>query len=150
MSRLYGDRDQPITFPVSTALSGLADGAIAISDIINNQSKILTEAFVRVQATTVASVDGTGNLLVGAVGAIDGGTLFPDSANQFLNIAGIMTANVDSSLFTSNIIPIAMLFNNILPEFWILLVKNQTGKVLSTAKNANLATYQGIRGSVNV
>lgn len=143
MSRLYGPNNQVITIP---SLKGLADDGEAVSDAIDNSSNIFRDALVRVQIKTVASVDGDGTVLVGAVGSNDEGVTYASTANQFLRILGIFTANVDGTVFISNLISIANGFNSQLPEFWKLVIKNQTGQALDNTDNpiTYAAAYQGI------
>lgn len=139
----YGPNGQILTI----TLASLADAAKAESVEVDNATNLYRDAPVQVKVKTGASgVSSTGVIRVFAVGSVDGGTTYPDSANNTLHPVGIFNANGNDQTFISNALSVANAFGGNLPEKWKLVVQNDTGVALNATGSNHEAQYQGIYG----
>ena len=137
----YGASGQAITI----ILASLADGAKATSNEISNTANLFMDVLIQLSIKTNATgVSGTGVVRVYAIGSVDGGTSYPDSANNGMLPIGIITANVNATTFTSSPMSLAAAFNGKVPEKWKIVVEDDTGADLDGTELNHTKLYQGI------
>jgi hypothetical protein len=140
MALVYGSDDQAITI----ALDSLADGATVYSSEISNTTDLFLEILIRVIVLTESSaIDADGFITIFAVASADGGTTYPDGANDELRQISKFNANVASTTYNSPLASIAAAFGGSIPEKFKIGVKNNTGNALENTGNS--AHYQGAK-----
>jgi hypothetical protein len=137
----YGASNTTITI----ALVSLADNGKVSSSEIDNSSDLFWDALVQIKVKTgVSGINANGTIPVYAMGSVDGGTTYPDSANVDTRLIGIMNANASAATFQSNPMSVAAAFNGVLPQKWKIVVENQTSSIFDTTSGNHAAFYQGI------
>lgn len=117
---------------VTITLASLADGATATSSTIDNSTTKYLHCDLQMKMRSGAAVSGTGTVTIYILRSIDGGTIFDDIGTN-TDILGIFNV-VDNS--TDYVFSIDTSTIGILPEYWRLVVLNNSGDAFdSTGSN---------------
>lgn len=128
---------------LTIVLASLADAANVLSSEVDNTSDLFNDVLVQLQVTTGASgVSSSGVVHVYAIGIID--SLEPGSPNVLLNPIGVINANVNATVFKSNVFSVANAFGGKMPPRWKLVVRNDTGAALDSTEGNHLKKMQGV------
>jgi len=133
----YGSAGQVITI----GLNDLADDGVVISSAVDNSLNLFNEVLAQIIVNAGAGASGVMSAF--AIGSIDGGVTFPDTVNDELHPIGIWNVTSEA-VFNSPLFSVSLAFGFKLPQFWKLVVRNETGAALKSSGNS--AKYQGILG----
>lgn len=148
----YGSSSQPITI----SLNGLANGAARQATEVSNATDLFFDAHVEVViASNATGVSSSGFVSVFAAGSVNGGSTYnggasgadgPYTADELnLKFLGTIAVNAVNQTFRGSF-NVAAAFGRFLPEWWTLVVRNQSGADL--AGSGNSATYQGLGAQI--
>jgi hypothetical protein len=149
---LYGSNGQAIT----VTLNSLGSAAARASTAVNNSSTLFEDCLVEVTIKTGASgVAATGYVAIYAAGSVDGGTTYPDGATgtdgavtQVVppnsKLIGTLNCVANATVYKSNAMSVAAAFGGTLPQYFVIIVSNQTGAALDASAGGS-AQFQGVQ-----
>lgn len=131
---------------INILLASLADNNSIVSNEIDNSLNLYEDYLVRFSIKTgAAGVSSTGKIFFYAVGAIDDtGRTYPSNNKGLLALGLPMDAIVNATTYVSNVYSIRKSFNGILPNYFKIVVDNQTGSALDATEANHNKRAQGI------
>ena len=138
---------------ITITLASLANGSARQSTVISNVSDLWEDALVQIKALTGGTATGPLNVYVYA--SSDGGTTYPDGvtgsdgAYTMYTNPGIIwlgaTGYSGSGAITLVMTPrsIARAYGGKMPQYWGIIVVNNTGTTLNATGSNHDAFYQG-------
>lgn len=148
----YGSSGQTIT----CTLASLTTGSTRASTAINNSSDLALDVLLMVKiksggASTVAS----GYVNIYGYGSVDGGTTYPEGITGTdagltlvsptnLRLIGVLNVVANATTYTSEPMSVAQAFGGILPQYWGIVIENQSGGTLDSTEGNHAKLYQEI------
>lgn len=132
-----------------SGFDGLANGSYATSSAFNCTTDDPLDVIVEVTVTPAATT-GNQQVVVFAIASLDG-TVYqtgPVAADEaVLNYVGTVPVVTDSTL-QRKMFSVAAAFGGVLPAYFKIIVKNDTGNSLSSTTNANTLYTSTVIGNV--
>lgn len=138
--------------------SGIADNSARESTALDNSSNLYMDAFIQGSiAAATAALTTNPIAYVRAYAGLDGGTTFTGNASgsdaamsndgvpqkvSNCPIVGTVPMTTMSQTYESDVFSIAAAFGGVLPDRWGIVLENQTGQAILSAK----FMYMGIYG----
>lgn len=131
---------------ITIILASIADNGQSASNEISNVVKLYEDYLVRFSIMTNSSgVSPSGKIFFYAIGAIDdSGRTYPNNLKGGKQLGLPMVANVDNTVFTSNVFSIKSAFDGILPQYFKVVIDNQTGTILNSTEGNHDKRAQGL------
>jgi hypothetical protein len=152
----YGTNGQVITCTLASLGNGSAQGSAAV----NNSAAVggnggYEDALVQLTLKTGASgVTAVGLVNVYAVASTDGGTTYGENAGSNASVTltvptnarliGSINAVANATTYKSNPMSVAAAFGGTMPQYWALIVQNETGGALDSTAGSFVLQYQGV------
>lgn len=132
---------------ITVILASLANNGKSVSNEIDNSSDLFFGSWPQFNLKTGPSgVSASGVIRFFAIGSADGGASYPGAPNNEGTFIGLMNANVNATVFTSNLMEFANGFAGKLPEKYKIVVLNETGAALDATEGNHDKFYQGVKG----
>jgi hypothetical protein len=148
IEELYGTVNS-ITITLASLGNAVARSSLAVSNLVPQ----LMEIAVQIQIKTGAGVATTGTVNVYAYGSIDG-SLFPEGCGTDvvaslttptnLRLLTVLNANNSGTVYVSNPLPVSLIWNGWIAQYWGICVYNNTGASLDGTPANHIAKYQGL------
>lgn len=136
---------------ITITLASLADDTAVASSEIDNSVDLYEDYLVRFKIKTgPAGVSATGKIFFYAVGAIDDtGRSYPTNSKGQISIGFPMVADANATTYTSDVYSVRRAFNGVLPEYFKIVVDNQSGTALDSTEGNHDKRGQGVTRNVS-
>lgn len=131
---------------ITIVLASLPDNTTVASDEIDMTSVLHEDYLIRFKIKTGASgVGASGKIHFYAVGAIDDdGRDYPTNNKGGFPLGLPMIANANGIIYTSDVYSVRKAFNGILPQYFKVVIDNQTGVALNAGEGNHNKRGQGV------